>query len=55
MNLGDQRALFEVPEGISYLNCAYMGPQLREAREVGVRSVGRKSRPWEIAPDDFAS
>jgi selenocysteine lyase/cysteine desulfurase len=53
MNLGDQRALFEVPEGISYLNCAYMGPQLREAREVGVRSVGRKSRPWEIAPDDF--
>ncbi len=53
MNLGDQRDLFEVPEGISYLNCAYMGPQLREAREVGVRSVGRKSRPWEIAPDDF--
>ena len=53
MNLGDQRHLFEVPEGISYLNCAYMGPQLREAREVGVRSVGRKSRPWEIAPDDF--
>jgi selenocysteine lyase/cysteine desulfurase len=53
MNLGDQRHLFEVPEGISYLNCAYMGPQLREAREVGVRSVGRKSRPWEITPDDF--
>lgn len=53
MNLGDQRDLFEVPGGISYLNCAYMGPLLREAREVGEGSVGRKSRPWELAPADF--
>ncbi len=53
MNLGDQRDLFEVPEGISYLNCAYMGPQLREAREAGERSVPRKSRPWEVTPEDF--
>ena len=53
MNLGDQRELFEVPEGISYLNCAYMGPLLREVREVGERAVGRKSRPWELSPSDF--
>lgn len=53
MSLGDQRDLFEVPAGISYLNCAYMGPQLRSARELGERSVGRKSRPWEITPLDF--
>ncbi|CAA9446341.1 MAG: Cysteine desulfurase [uncultured Rubrobacteraceae bacterium] len=53
MNLGDQRDLFEVPDGISYLNCAYMGPLLREAQEIGARSVGRKSRPWEISPGDF--
>jgi selenocysteine lyase/cysteine desulfurase len=53
MNLGDQRGLFEIPEGISYLNCAYMGPQLRSAREVGEKAAARKSRPWEITPDDF--
>jgi selenocysteine lyase/cysteine desulfurase len=53
MNLGDQRDLFEIPDGISYLNCAYMGPQLREAREVGERAVSRKSRPWELTPEDF--
>ena len=53
MNLGGQRDLFEIPEGISYLNCAYMGPQLRSAREIGERAVGRKSRPWEITPGDF--
>jgi selenocysteine lyase/cysteine desulfurase len=53
MNLGDQRQLFEIPEGISYLNCAYMSPQLHSAREIGERAVSRKSRPWEITPDDF--
>src|SRR4028119_2019080 len=53
MNLGDQRDLFEIPEGISYLNCAYMGPQLRGAREIGERAVSRKSRPWELTPGDF--
>jgi selenocysteine lyase/cysteine desulfurase len=53
MNLADQRQLFEIPEGIAYLNCAYMSPQLRSAREIGERAVSRKSRPWEITPDDF--
>jgi selenocysteine lyase/cysteine desulfurase len=53
MNLGSQRDLFEIPEDIVYLNCAYMSPQLRPAREIGERSVSRKSRPWEIKPGDF--
>ncbi len=53
MNLGSQRDLFEIPEDIVYLNCAYMSPQLRPAREAGERAVSRKSRPWEITPDDF--
>ncbi len=53
MNLGDQRGQFEIPEEISYLNCAYMSPQLRSAREAGERAVRRKSRPWEITPPDF--
>jgi selenocysteine lyase/cysteine desulfurase len=53
MDLGNQRELFEIPEGIAYLNCAYMSPQLRSARETGERALSRKSRPWEITPDDF--
>ena len=53
MNLGDQRQLFEIPEELAYLNCSYMSPQLRSAREIGVRALARKSRPWEITPDDF--
>jgi len=53
MNLGSQRDLFEIPEDIAYLNCAYMSPQLRPAREIGESAVSRKSRPWEITPDAF--
>jgi selenocysteine lyase/cysteine desulfurase len=53
MNLGNQRDVFEIPENIAYLNCAYMSPQLRRAREIGERAVSRKSRPWELTPDDF--
>ena len=53
MNLGSQRDLFEIPDDIVYLNCAYMSPQLRQAREIGEGAVSRKSRPWELTPDDF--
>src|ERR671915_2205757 len=53
MKLASQRDLFEIPEDIVYLNCAYMAPQLRPAREAGEKAVSRKSRPWEIMPDDF--
>ena len=51
--LGSQRELFEIPDDIAYLNCAYMSPQLRAVRAVGEKAVARKSRPWEISPRDF--
>ena len=51
--LGSQRELFEIPEDIAYLNCAYMSPQLRTVRTVGEEAVARKSRPWGISPRDF--
>ena len=53
MNLGSQRDLFEMPEDIVYLNCAYMSPQLRPAREIGERAVSRKSGPGRSQPDHF--
>ncbi len=53
MNLGEHRGLFEIPEDVAYLNCAYMSPQLRSVRRVGEEAVRRKSRPWEITPGDF--
>jgi selenocysteine lyase/cysteine desulfurase len=53
MILENQHELFEIPEEVAYLNCAYMSPQLRSVREIGERAVARKSRPWEITSDDF--
>ncbi len=53
MNPGEGRELFEIPDGVCYLNCAYMSPQLRSVREVGERALARKSQPWEIMPQDF--
>ena len=51
--LGSQRALFEIPEEIAYLNCSYMSPLLRSVREVGQQAVERKSQPWNIYTKDF--
>lgn len=53
MVLGNQRNLFEIPEGIAYLNCAYMSPLPRAPRAAGEAALARKAHPWEITPRDF--
>lgn len=51
--LPPQRAAFEVPEDVCYLNCAYMAPQLRGVREAGKAAIDWRSRPWKIGSGDF--
>jgi len=48
-----QRHLFEIPEGVTYLNCAYMSPLMRSVVDAGKAGLERKARPWEIRTDDF--
>ena len=50
MRLPSQRHLFDIPEDVTYLNCAYMSPLMNEVLEAGVEGLGRKAHPWEIAP-----
>jgi selenocysteine lyase/cysteine desulfurase len=50
-----QRHLFDIPDHIAYLNCAYMSPLMRSAVEAGEKGLAGKTRPWEIRPDDFFS
>ena len=50
-----QRHLFDLPEDVAYLNCAYMAPLMHSVVEAGGRGVRRKARPWEIAAPDFFS
>lgn len=51
--IANQRSLFDLSDDVAYLNCAYMGPLPRAAREAGQAAMARKSRPWEIPPSDF--
>jgi selenocysteine lyase/cysteine desulfurase len=48
-----QRHLFDIPDDVAYLNCAYMSPLMKPALEAGVAGLARKSHPWELTPDKF--
>lgn len=48
-----QRHLFDLPDDVAYLNCAYMSPLLTRAVEAGREAIARKARPWNIKPADF--
>jgi selenocysteine lyase/cysteine desulfurase len=51
--LSCQRDLFDIPEGVTYLNCGYQGPQLRASTQQSIAELQRKARPWTITSDDF--
>jgi selenocysteine lyase/cysteine desulfurase len=46
--LSSQRALFDIPREVCYLNAAAFGPLPRAGQEAGERGAARKSRPWEL-------
>jgi selenocysteine lyase/cysteine desulfurase len=46
--LPSQRALFDIPREVCYLNAAAFGPLPRTVQEAGERGAARKSRPWEL-------
>lgn len=50
-----QRHLFDIPDDVAYLNCAYMSPLMKPALEAGTAGLARKTHPWEITPDQFFS
>ena len=51
--LGCQRHLFTIPEGVHYLNCAYMGPLPEAAQQQGVEGIRRRAVPTGITAPDF--
>ncbi len=48
-----QRHLFDIPDDVAYLNCAYMSPLMKPALEAGTAGLARKAHPWDITPDKF--
>lgn len=45
--------LFDIPEEVTYLNCAYMGPMLKSSAEVAMKMASSKMHPWEMEISDF--
>jgi len=46
--LSSQRALFDIPADVCFLNAASYSPLPLKTLEAGRRAVGRKGRPWEL-------
>jgi selenocysteine lyase/cysteine desulfurase len=46
--LPSQRALFDIPREVCYLNAAAFGPLPGAVRDAGERGAARKGRPWEL-------
>ena len=51
--LANQRHLFDIPDDVTFLNCAYMSPLMKSVQEAGIEGIRGKARPWTISPDDF--
>ncbi len=48
-----QRHLFDIPDDITWLNCAYMSPLMNQVREAGTAANLSKAHPWTVSPEDF--
>ena len=46
--LPSQRALFNIPRDVCYLNAASWSPLPLATQEAGRNAVARKGRPWAI-------
>jgi selenocysteine lyase/cysteine desulfurase len=53
--LSSQKHLFQLPDDVHYLNCAYMSPLLKSVEEAGIRGLQRKRNPVALTPADFFS
>ena len=51
--ISPQRHLFDIPDDVAFLNCAYMSPLPKASVAAGEAGLRRKSRPWTVAPADF--
>src|SRR4030095_8286067 len=49
--LSCQRALFDIPREVCFLNAASWSPLPLAVQEAGRAAVARKGQPWKVAPD----
>lgn len=53
--LTSKRSQFTLPPQVTYLNCAYMSPLMKDVEKAGIKALRRKRNPVDITPMDFFS
>lgn len=53
INISNQRHLFDMPDDIAYLNCAYMSPLMHSVQDSAKSGMRYKARPWTYSGADF--
>ncbi|HEY8918745.1 MAG TPA: aminotransferase class V-fold PLP-dependent enzyme [Chitinophaga sp.] len=48
-----QKTSFDIPAGITFLNCANMSPQLKAATDKGINALHKKQHPWVYQAADW--
>ncbi len=48
-----QRHRFDVPDGVTYLNCAYISPLMDTVQQAIRGGMALEAQPWKITPDEF--
>ena len=51
--LTSQKHLFSLEEGLHYVNCATMSPNLKSVEQAGIEGIMRKSNPQKITQETF--
>jgi selenocysteine lyase/cysteine desulfurase len=51
--LTSKRSQFTLPPQVTYLNCAYMSPLMKDVEKAGIQALRRKRNPVTITPNDF--
>lgn len=51
--LACQRSLFDIPDDIAYLNCAFLSPLMKNVAQAGARAIQDKVQPWGTTAEDF--
>ncbi len=53
MVIPNQKSLFNIPDDVTFLNCAYMAPLLKSVNEAGVNGISLRNAPWRISIDQW--
>jgi len=48
-----QRTKFSLPATVTYLNCAYMSPMMKQVEAAGIQGMRRKQNPMSVSAEDF--